>query len=391
MINVYIVNFLYAIITGVFMSIIPIVCIDILALSYLQYGLLEGFTEFCGNTSRILIGNIYDRAKRKNRLFLVSAFLNISLLICLKILSSSAIVLSKIFERVGNGTFAVQRDAHITNNTVNRSIALALLLSTKAVGIVFGTAIVSYTSYKYNNLNISNINNITNLLIIFSFVALILILLLVKKENVVSKKTETFDIKDVGNVITKAYPILLLAFLYFLSRFNDGVIINFLRIMDYPSWYYNSTIGIFNTIMIFVSIVIGVIAKKYINFCLLLVGSSMLAFNTIFFNLNKNNLLIASLGLFCWGVQRCGSQIVFESLLIDSLDNEKHSATKKKYAGTAIGIYYVFIGIGGLIASTLTGHLISTNYLQAFLYSGFISSIFLFVSLLCLGRWKKKK
>lgn len=390
MINVYIVNFLYAIITGVFMSIIPIVCIDILALSYVQYGLLEGFTEFCGNISRILLGNIYDRTKRKNRLFLVSAFLNISLLFCLKILSASTIILSKIFERVGNGTFAVQRDAHIANNTINRSVAIALLLSTKALGIVCGAAIISYTSYKYNNLNISNIDNITNLLIVFSSISLILILFLVKKENVINKKNEKFDIKDVGNVITKTYPVLLLAFLYFLSRFNDGVIVNFLRIMDYPSWYYASTIGIFNTIMIFASIFIGSIAKKYINFCLLLVGFSMLVFNIIFFNLEKNNLLIASLGLLFWGVQRCGSQIVFESLLIDSLDNEKHSTTKKRWAGTAIGIYYVFIGIGALVASTLTGHLISVNYLQAFLYSGFISSVFLFV-VICFSKWKKKK
>ena len=381
MINVFVVNFLYALITGVFMSIMPIICIDILLLSYMQHGLLEGFTEFLGNASRILVGNIYDRTKKKNKLFLVSAILNILLLICLKMLSSPAIILSKVFERVSNGTFAVQRDAYVASNAKNRSIGLALLVSTKAIGVTAGAAIVSYTSYEYGNLNMSNISNIVNLLILFSLMALVLILSLVKQESKIIDKKSEFDIKEVGNVIIKTYPLLLLALLYFLSRFNDGVIVNFLRIMDYPAWYYNSTIGIFNLTMIFASILIGAIAEKYINFCLILIGISMLVFNIIFFNLEKNNLVMASLGLACWGVQRCGAQIIFESILTKMIT--------KKYYGTAIGIYYVFTGLSVLIASGLAGRLITFNYVHAFVYSSFISILFLVASLFFINNARK--
>jgi predicted MFS family arabinose efflux permease len=360
----------------------PIVCIDILLLSYLQHGLLEGFTEFLGNISRILIGNIYDRTKKKNRLFLVSSILNILLLICVKMLSSPFIILSKVFERVSNGTFAVQRDAYIVSKSKKQSMPLALSVSVKAVGISAGTAIVSYVS---NNqvLNIASISNIVNLLMVFSGIALILILFLVKQENVINKKTETFKIIDIGNVITKCYPILLLAFLYFLSRFNDGVIVNFLRIMEYPAWYYTSTIGIFNLTMIFASLIIGKLAEKYINFCILLTGISMLFFNVIFFNLDKNNLIIASIGLLFWGLQRCSAQIVFESLLVKFVE--------KKWYGTAIGTYYVVIGIAGLIASSVTGHLVTQNYLQAFLYSGGVSVYFLLASLFFIRSAKRKE
>jgi MFS family permease len=348
----------------------------------MQHGLLEGFTEFLGNASRILVGNIYDRTKKKNKLFLVSAVLNILLLICLKILSSPAIILSKVFERVGNGTFAVQRDAFIASNAKNRSIGLALLVSTKAIGVTAGAAIVSYTSYRYGNLNMSNISNIVNLLILFSLLALALILSLVKQESKIIDKKSEFDIKEVGNVITKTYPLLLIALLYFLSRFNDGVIVNFLRIMDYPAWYYNSTIGIFNLTMIFASMLIGAMAEKYINFCLLLIGISMLAFSTIFFSLEKNDLVMASLGLACWGIQRCGAQIIFESILTKMIT--------KKYYGTAIGIYYVFTGLSVLIASSLAGRLITFDYVNAFIYSGFVSILFLVASIFFINNECKK-
>lgn len=382
MINVFVVNFIYALITGVFMSIMPIICIDILLLSYMQHGLLEGFTEFLGNISRILIGNIYDRTKKKNKLFLVSSVLNILLLICLKVFSSTFIILSKVFERISNGTFAVQRDAYIASKSKKQSVSLALSVSIKALGVTTGTAIVSYVSYN-QVLDVVSINSIVNLLIIFSSIALILILLLVKQEGVINKKSETFRISDVGNVITKCYPILLLAFLYFLARFNDGVIVNFLRIMDYPAWYYTSTIGIFNLIMIFAPMLIGKLAEKYINFCILLTGASILFFNIIYFNLDKNNILMASLGLAFWGIQRCAAQIVFESLLVKSID--------KKWYGTAIGTYYVSTGIAGLIASSTTGHLVTQNYLQAFLYSGGVSVYFLLASLFFIRNARKKQ
>jgi predicted MFS family arabinose efflux permease len=360
----------------------PIVCIDILLLSYLQHGLLEGFTEFLGNISRILIGNIYDRTKKKNKLFLVSSILNILLLVCVKMLSSPFIILSKVFERVSNGTFAVQRDAYIVSKSKKQSMPLALSVSVKAIGISAGTAIVSYVS---NNqvLNIASISNIVNLLMVFSGIALILILFLVKQENVINKKSDAFRIADIGNVISKSYPVLLLAFLYFLSRFNDGVIVNFLRIMEYPAWYYTSTIGMFNLTMIFASLIIGKLAEKYINFCILLTGISMLLFNVIFFTLEKCNLLTASLGLVCWGLQRCSAQIVFESLLVKFVE--------KKWYGTAIGTYYVVIGIAGFVASAVTGRLVTENYLQAFLYSGGVSVYFLLASLFFIRNARKKE
>ena len=135
--------------------------------------------------------------------------------------------------------------------------------------------------------------------------------------------------------------------------------------------------------MIFASMLIGVIAEKYINFCLMLIGISMLAFNIIFFNLEKNNLIMASLGLACWGIQRCGAQIIFESILTKMIT--------KKYYGTAIGVYYVFTGFSVLIASSLAGRLISINYLQAFIYSGFVSILFLVASLFFIKNARTKE
>jgi MFS family permease len=366
MLKLYVINFLLAVSTTIGMTIIPLLATQNLGLSLLFLGLIEGGSELISNGLKFYSGYLFDKIQNKKLLFVVSIVIAFLSKVLLLLSGVSYILGSKVFERFANGLFATPRDAFVGVNSPNVGTSISLMVGFKTLGCVLGAFTISVVSYNFGIEQ--NLKYIILFTCILNVVAFILSLFI--KNNFEIKVSEKLQIdnKELFKVIYSVLPIIILSTLFFLGRFNDGMIILYLKKLDFQEWFYTSTIGIFNFSMYVVAPFIGYFVDKNKNNLLITITIlSLLMFNIIFFFLPVNNMYLGVLGLLCWGVQRTSAQILFTSLIFKSIP--------KKFYGSVLGVYSVIMGIAVLLASAMGGNLANYNFSYLFIQSGFMSVV----------------
>ena len=360
---IFIINFLLAVSTTVGMTVIPFLVTDSLGLSLLVLGLIEGSTEFISNVIRLGNGILFDKVKNKRMIFAMAtgiAFVTKLLLLAPNVLT---VTLSKTLERVANGAFASPRDAYVAEKAKNKGLALGLLGFSKSAGCILGPLLVSLSVHIFGDF-------ISNMKLLIAFCCSIVAIGFFCSFFLEIKylKTTEFSFEEFKDTFKKINLELVLIFLYFIGRFNDGFLMIYLKNQGFPYEFCLSTIAVFNSIMLISSPIIGSkIDQGYLKQCLYVSIGSLILFNCVFYNLSGLNWVMAILGLISWGIQRSGSQIVFASLVFKQV-------SKSSY-GTAIGIYYLVSGFSTFLASLLCGYLTKYGFKLVFLVSGSFAMI----------------
>jgi MFS family permease len=200
----------------------------------------------------------------------------------------------------------------------------------------------------------------------------------VKSNAVINNK---FSTAEIGYIFKDIFPIILLGSLFFLGRFNDGLLMMYLKHKGFPEWFYLSTIAIFNTMMLISSPLIGSqIDRGNSKNMLYLTISALAIFNLCFYQLHSLPWPLAVTGLAAWGVQRTGAQIVFSALVFQSLPTKQY--------GTGIGLFYITSGFSTMLASFLGGYLANYNFSLVFLFSGVSASLALIMALIMIQKNK---
>ncbi len=374
MLRIYIINFLLAISTTIGMTVLPFMITDALGLSLLVLGIIEGSTEFLSNFFRLLNGILFDKIKNKRLIFVISIALAFISKAILLLFNPWAILASKTLERMSNGTFASPRDAFVAANAVNKGSALALLNVSKALGCILGPLTVSAFTLYLGGLK-DNLQFFITLCCLLVFPAFLMSFSLeVKKIN------ETpFSASEIGKVAKQISPILIIGLLFFMGRFNDGLIMIYLRENGYPEWFYLSSIAIFNSIMLISSPIIGrLLDKRYLSIALYIAIGSLVLFNLLFYQIQSISWPLAIIGLFAWGIQRSSTQIVFSSIVFRLSDKANY--------GTAIGLFYIITGITSFCSSSLCGHFARFNFKFIFILSGLFASFALMAVTILLNK-----
>ena len=375
MYKIFLMNFLLAISTTVGMTIIPFLVTDSLGLSLAILGILEGTTEFMSNVLRLANGVLFDKVKNKRNIFIFSTGLAFFAKAFLLVPASWSILVSKTIERVANGAFAAPRDAFVAEKTKNKKgMALGLLTVSKTAGCVLGPLLVSAST-----LFLGTLKDNLNILVIFCCLLVFPVFLMSFTLRGKGIETSEFSMREFKSVLRKILPILFLALLFFMGRFNDGLLMMYLKHKGFPEWFYLSTIAIFNFIMLISSPFMGHhLDRGHVKKVLYITIGALCAFNICFFHIDSVNWVLAILGIISWGVQRTGAQIVFSSLVFQGV-------AKANY-GTAIGLFYIVSGFGTMIASFICGYMAQDTFSSVFVFSGFFGFASLGLSFSLLNR-----
>lgn len=364
MIKIFTINFLLAVSTAMGMTLLPIVATENLGISLFILGIIEGSTEFLSNILRMITGNLFDKVKNKRLLFIVPvglAFVSKGLL--LVVLNKYSVLCSKICERLANGAFGSPREAYAVNNadSSKKSLIICLLNSSKTLGCVVGAFLISMSTLWIGSIydNIVTLISITCLVTIAAFIVAIRI-----KNN--SEEQKQLKINDLQQVFSNLLPIYFLSFLFFLARFNDGILMMFLKNQGFPEWFYLSTISVFNFAMLVISPILGLlIDRKQATFVLIATVASLVAFNAFYYNIALFPWYFAIAGLVCWGLQRAGAAAIFIHLVT--------TRTPRELTGTALGVLAAVNALGTLISSAIAGYLAQTSFFNVFATAGAIS------------------
>lgn len=347
MLLIYVTNFLFAIATTVGMTLIPFLVTDSLGLSLLALGLVEGGAEFVSSLLRLINGILFDKFQSRRFIFVFPTTMAFAAKVLLFIPCSLTIILSMILERMANGAFAAPRDAYVGENAERRGFALGMLGASKYLGCILGPLLVSLVAYFDGG-----IHGKESLLIAICCVLLLPTLCgsLFLRSKGETALNETFAIRDIGVVFQNTAGLLGLVLVFFLARFNDGLLMMSLKSYDYPEWFYLTTIAIFNTTMMLVSPYIGKkIDQGHLKAMHIASVGSLLGFGVCFYFLKMHSWVIVNLGLIFWGIQRTGTQIVFTAMMF--------ARVKPCQYGTAIGLFYIVSGFGTMLSAFAAGYL----------------------------------
>lgn len=374
--NLYIVNLLLAISTTVGMSLIPILTVKFMGLPVLAFAVIEATGELVSGILRLLSGFLFDRVRNKKFLFMSAGVLSFLSKFILLTPASLNLVISKLLERLSNGIFAAPRDAFAGVGGEVKSSALSKLSAYKAVGCTVGSIITAV--YLSDNVSVDS------MLTLVSFAAILCLISVFLSNRIGLKADSNFtekcnnvtyklEITDVLSVIRSCFPVLFINILFFLGRFNDGMITLFLEGKGFSGDFYFLTIGIFNGVMIIVSPVFG----KMLNsdnkiLALKITVISLIIFNMIAVSIHQS-LLWSVLMLFFWGVQRAGSQITFMSLIFDRIPLTHY--------GLAAGVYSFLSALSTFICSCACGYLQKFGFVYVFKFSCFFAVLALIATL----------
>lgn len=367
MFPIFLMNFFFAISTTIAMTFMPLLITDGLGLSLLVLGVIEGSTEFISNILRLISGNLFDRIQNRRLLFVIPAALALCSKIILYLPSTLTIIASKTMERTANGAFAAPRDAYIGENAKNKGVALGFLSFSKTCGCVLGPLIVSGIIWFFGSLQ-EHMIKIISLACIVNAIAFCLAFAVTTKKKIALNANEEFKFSELKESFKNVHFLFILSFLFFLGRFNDGIIMLYLKKLGFPEWFYLATISFFNFIMLLISPFMGYyVDKKKDYYVLFITILALFGFNVFFLQLQESSWIFASLGIVCWGIQRAGAQITFPAMIFKN--------TPVKYYGTAIGVYSLLSGLGVFISSMISGYLAQSTFIDVFILSGFFSLV----------------
>lgn len=378
MIPVYLMNFLFAISTTIGMTIIPLLITDGLGLSFLVLGIIEGSAEFISNILRLITGNLFDRIKDRKLLFVAPSAIALLSKLVLCFPGAVTILIAKLTERISNGAYAAPRDAYIGENAKNKGLALGFLSFSKTLGCIIGPLTISAITIYFGSLK-SNMFLVILLACLVNFICFLLAFFVNTKRDIMLNSSDEFSFKEFSQTFKNLRFIFILSFLFFLGRFNDGVIILCLKNQNFPEWFYLGTISFFNIAMLIASPPLGLaIDKGKDKQVLFITILALLGFNILFYNVIDGSWILVILGLICWGIQRTGAQITFSAMVF------KNAPTK--FYGTAIGIYSIISGLGVFIASGISGYLAQhISFASVFLLSGTFSLLSLLTASLVIS------
>lgn len=358
---IYLLNFIFAISTTIGMTIIPLLVTENLGISLLILGLIEGSSELLSNILRLVTGNLFDRIKNKRALFIVPAIITFFSKTLLFLPHSLTIFISKLLERISNGAFAAPRDAYVGQNAKNKGMAFSLMTISKTAGCIVGPMIVSLSTILLGSLQ-ENIISIIAVACFLNFLAIGVSFLIRSKKEISISPKEKLDFSKYKEAFKSVRALFVLALLFFMARFNDGLIMIHLKQQGFPEYFYLSTISFFNVIMLICSPIYGFVIDRGKHYhALIITILSLIMFNVAFLNMQLSPWILACLGITFWGIQRVGAQITFTVLLLKNID--------KKFYGTAVGLFAVISGFGTFLSSLMSGYLADYDFNNVFIYS----------------------
>ncbi len=393
MIFVYLINFFLAVALTIGMTITPLLATEFIGISLLSFGFIEGATEFCANILRLVSGNLFDRVKNRKMLFVIPNLIAFLSKAALFFPSLFTLLSSKILERISNGLFASPRDAFVGEHAKNKGISMAILSCSKTLGCVLGPLIVSVSLAHFMTGKLSdNIYIFIAIACIITFSSLVLASFIDVSRSKFKAKEEALSINDMIKASKVLMPILTLSFLFFLGRFNDGMILLYLKAQGFPEWFYLSTIAIFNFSMFVLSPFMGYFIDRGRDKVVLIITiGALLFFNILFYNINSAPdifldfaagskvydielvpFIFCIIGLISWGIQRAGAQITFATMIFKKAPVELY--------GTSMGLFAIISGLGTFLSSIICGSLASRSFDYIFLMSGMISCVTLVVA-----------
>ena len=361
----YLINFLLAVSSSMAMSLAPLFMTSSLGFSRLTIGLLEGGYELSADCMKLFAGRHIDLFKKKKCWIVLGILLScLSKPFLLLGMTSSffGLCCSRVLERVGNGSTAAARDLFIAQGCApnERGKAYGKIMISKTMGCFLGPLLLAVWCVVYPSADDSHYTALILVSLVFSLLAGWFIGFLPQEQKHTSQPKISIPAWSDIYKLTRSHKALFSCLvLFMLGRFNDGVLILYLKDIGLSPKFYLATIGIFNYVSLMTAHPVGRLLDR--GYRVTLIYATVLAlalFNLCF--LIKGSTWVLMLGVALWGFQRSSFQIILTTLL--------SQVVPSSHLGSALGLTSLLKGVVFLISCALAGILADISYSYIFVF-----------------------
>lgn len=359
-----IVSLLVSFSTTIFFAVSAIYMNTVLHVSVGNMALIEQTTESVSQLGRLFSGMVCDMMKKYKPMFVIGTiFTALARITFLFASTSFGVVVSKTFDRMGNGFAATPRDGYVAVNAPKDSMGffMSFSMTLKFLGCVIGPILASVLLWCGAEL-------ITVLYVaaIPSILAVFVATFYVKDGNATKDFQERkFELRKIGRLPLRFWAILCVMAIFSFARMPESTLVMRLKEVGMPLWVCTSVIGIFNTISVLSSIPLGRLSDKIAREFVMLVPFGALVLSL--YCLSTDSMVACLVAVLLWGIQRSASQILSVTVVADCAD--------KEIVGTAIGLLNIVSSIVTIFSGIFYQKVIDTSTLQFGFFCGSVMSL----------------
>lgn len=361
-----------AISTAALFSVSPFFLNDVLHISLKGIGAIETGTEALSQLFRLISGVISDVLQRNKPMFFLGTLCSaIARPFFVFAQGAGFVVISKIFDRLGNGISATPRDAFVASHSPadKRGANLGLVMTFKTAGCVLGPWLVAgILAWRAD----FDTRILLWIISIPSFIAVVLCLFGMHEKKVEpaekGKREEgrSFSFRAVARLPRTYWLFLMVMSLFYLARAPESFMLLSLRDSGLPKWFCTGTIGFFNLVSVLISFPSGWLSDKIGRSRVLIISFATLLLALTCFALGSP--VCGVLGVALWGVQRASSQILSVACISDLVP--------KNVLGTAIGMLNLLTAFASIASGYGCGYLADRySFHESFFASATVSCI----------------
>jgi MFS family permease len=360
--------------TIIIYSLLPFYLIDVFHISCSGLGQLEGVVEFLALTTRIFAGILSDIMHRRKPLLLAAvALIAIARPIFPLAPNMIWILVSRLFDRIGNGLQATPREALIGDYAPpgKKGTCYGLRESLGKVGSFLGAGLTLI----WLSMHFSSYENVFWVASITPLLAVLLVILFIKDlpsliRTPTHKRTTIFAWENVTRLSQNYWFTIILSFLFMLTNYSGAFLILQGKQVTGSETIAPLAMIVQNFAAMLVAYPMGRLFDRYNHRLILGAGFIVVIISNMCLAFAMNAWFIL-LGAFFWGIQFAWTQSLFVAKVA--------SYSNKDNRGTAFAIYYLFVGLGYLICNTVFGKLTDLYSLQyGFFFSSAVAAIAFF-------------
>jgi MFS family permease len=347
-----------------------------IGLSTAEITLLDGIVECIAFVVRVFSGPISDfLGERKTILYVGCLFTLVGRSLIATASSWLTVVFIQSAERLGNGIQATPRDALIADLSPQefRGRSFGFTRSAKTLGSLLGNVIAVLLMYLlYENYRMVFFCSTVPVIIAIFCLSKIKTPNKIKGIGNENRKMENpFKKKYLKSLDSTFWKIIALALIFEMGHFCEHAFSLYAN--TFASATMSSTVSSFVSLgQVLMSFTIGFLADKYGKRKLIAVCMAcMIIANVSFISakyIGSYPLINIYIGSFLWGGQMTAVQGLFLSLISEVVDY--------RLRATAMGIYFLMLGVAYFSASTIAGRIWDTfGVSYTFLYSAGFSLI----------------
>ncbi|USO01682.1 MAG: MFS transporter [Alphaproteobacteria bacterium] len=382
---------LAAVSTTMTFSVSPMYMKEVLGFSLISIGVIEGLSEGLSQLSKLMSG-VFGDYFRKRKPPLILGFILAALSKPLFILAGSPlwITVSKLTERISNGLTATPRDAFVADESTpeNRGASFGVMMTLKTIGCAAGSFLIGGMIFVAGKMGYTVDYK---LLLWIGFVPCLVAVYMItytvresaavgvpsaslgSRKGVRKDDDQKLRFADVRLLSSRYWMFLVIASLFMLARFADGLLVLRMQTLGAPIWICAMVIGIFNIVSSVCCFPIGDLSDRMPRAKILYFSFVTLILSHLCFYAGADMMVgpfvinSAYLGIIFWGAQRGTSQILFSAIISEEVP--------PKVTGTALGIFNLTSGMAAVAAGYCAGYISDDKIQLPFLVGAIVAGV----------------